>query len=419
MHRFILPVLSALVMGASAWAQDVPTLGADLPGLLQWARTHNPELLSMHAEAQAAGARAAGAGALPDPRLRVELMDLAKGGDQGPTLLPWKVGSTRYTLMQEFPAAGKRALRGAIAEQESQAQVQRARASWQELRARLRTVQAQRWFALASQTQLDGTLALLERMEQLALQRYAQGLAPQAEVLRAQTERSTMQRERLMRVAELRQGDQRLNALLGRDVQAPLLAAQPLAKVVAWTQADLAQLQQRALAVSAQVAGAVTRVHAAELSRDLARKNRSPDFTVGLSPTQMQNSVREWAVMVEFNLPWRDVRQSEEREALAMLEAARQRQESEEQQLRITIANAVTMLERARDTAALNERTLLPQVQWALQAALNGYEQGKVELTMVLELQRQLRQTQQDVLQAQLDAQLAQAELDAWLGDES
>ncbi len=47
----------------------------------------------MRHEALAASERVLPAGALMDPKLKVELQDLTKGGEQGPTLLPSNVGS--------------------------------------------------------------------------------------------------------------------------------------------------------------------------------------------------------------------------------------------------------------------------------------------------------------------------------------
>jgi hypothetical protein len=62
-------------------------------------------------EADAAAQRIGPAGALPDPVLRVELMNINNyGNDASPSLLPWKVGETKYTLMQALPLWGKREL---------------------------------------------------------------------------------------------------------------------------------------------------------------------------------------------------------------------------------------------------------------------------------------------------------------------
>ncbi len=123
-----------LVLGAAgpvaAVAQEAP-LGRDLPGLLAYARAQSPEIRAMREEAEAAAQRVGPAGALPDPVLRVELMNINNyGSDASPSLLPWKVGETKYTLMQAFPLWGKRELkRDAAAADVRQAEA-RSNATW-------------------------------------------------------------------------------------------------------------------------------------------------------------------------------------------------------------------------------------------------------------------------------------------------
>src|SRR3990172_12273149 len=99
------------------YALEEPGLGANLPGLLDYAREHNPEFAAMRYEADAAVQRAQPAGALPDPVFRTELMDITNQGmDKSASLLPSRVGSTRYTLMQSVPWFGKRDLKREAAE---------------------------------------------------------------------------------------------------------------------------------------------------------------------------------------------------------------------------------------------------------------------------------------------------------------
>ncbi|RYF64959.1 MAG: TolC family protein, partial [Comamonadaceae bacterium] len=98
--RRVLALACAFGVAGAAMAQD-GALGSSVQGLLEHARTQNPELASMRLEAEAAAQRVQPAGALPDPVLRVELMNVNNyGNDAGFNLLPGKVGETRYTLMQ-------------------------------------------------------------------------------------------------------------------------------------------------------------------------------------------------------------------------------------------------------------------------------------------------------------------------------
>jgi cobalt-zinc-cadmium efflux system outer membrane protein len=68
----------------------------------------------------------------------------------------------------------------------------------------------------------------------------------------------------------------------------------------------------------------LARVALAQKNRDLTQRNRYPDLTVGLSPSQMGSRITTWGVMVEMNIPLQqEARRSQEREAEAMVAASR------------------------------------------------------------------------------------------------
>jgi cobalt-zinc-cadmium efflux system outer membrane protein len=80
-----------LGLAAPALSQEA-AIGRTVESLLEFARDRNPEYAAMQAEAAAAAERATPAGALPDPKFRMELRDITRFGDQNPTLSPSRVG---------------------------------------------------------------------------------------------------------------------------------------------------------------------------------------------------------------------------------------------------------------------------------------------------------------------------------------
>ena len=92
-------LLAAAALATCAFAahpqESLP--GADVQTLLAIAKERNPDYASMRAEAQAAGERVTPAGAFPDPRFRMELMDITKMGEQNPSLWPGNVGDILHT----------------------------------------------------------------------------------------------------------------------------------------------------------------------------------------------------------------------------------------------------------------------------------------------------------------------------------
>lgn len=394
-------------------------LGEDVQSLLEHARAQNPELALMRAEAEAAAQRVQPAAALPDPVLRVELMNVNNyGNDAGFSLLPSKVGETKYTLMQMLPAWGKRDLRREVANADLQQAKARTDAAWTELAMRIKTAYARYWLAAGNERLTREILDLVARVEQIAQARYAGGLVTQQDAIRAQLEQTTMRSDLIMLESEKRQVRSRLNALLARDAAAPLAEPRALRRLPA-ARLDAAALAQRAGASNPQLLADQARLAAAEKNRELTRRNRYPDFNIGISPTQMGSRITQWGVMVEVNIPLQqDTRHSQEAEAEAMVTAARSRSQNVANQLLGDLGEQLAMLEAARSTEALVTNQSLPQSEMSLRSAIAAYENGKLDFTALLEAQRQIRKTRLDRLKAQAEAQMRLAEIERIVGED-
>lgn len=407
-----------LVLGAPAYAQTDDVLpGASVESLLDLAKSQNPELASMRFEAQAARERVVPAGALMDPKFRVEWMDVTKGGTQAPALWPGDVGSTKYTLMQDLPWFGKRDLKQSMAQQDAQAVEGKALSTWAELAAKVKISHAQRYFFHHTQQLTQELLALTNRLAALAQQRYASGLVMQQDAIRAQVEQTALQTELVALAGEARQADARLNALLARPSNAPL--AEPLSLRPIPVAREPEALMARVRQSNPQLFSEQARLQSAELSRELTHKNRYPDFTLAITPTQVQSGINEWGVMLELNIPLQQgTRRAQEREAQAMLEAAQKRREAVTNQLWSDLSENLSGLDAAQRTEQLTKTSLLPQAELTFQSALASYENGKLDFATLLEAQRQVRQARQSQLKAQLDAQMRLAEIEKLLGEE-
>ncbi len=412
-------LLAASALSMPALAQNGTPPGADVDSLLRLARERNPDYAAVRQEASAASERIEAAGALPDPRLRVELQDLTMSGTQNPTLSPSRVGSTKYTVMQDLPWFGKRDLQREIAVREADGAQGRARAGWAELAARIKNGYAQFYYIDQNLRLSTEILDLLTRLEQVAQARYAGGLAAQTDVIRAQMERSNMQNELIALENDKRTAQSRLNVLLARPANAELAAPQRLRALPPPARLDHDALQERLRNGNPLVFADEARVGAAEKSRDLTYKNRYPDLTLGIVPVQVGSGVRQWEVMLELNIPLQQgSRRSKEREAEALLAAARSRKEATTNQLQSELSETLSALDAARRTAQLSADRLLPQAELTFRSALASYENGKVDFATVLEAQRQIRQARQTNIKAQAEGQARLADLERLLGED-
>jgi outer membrane protein TolC len=405
---------------AAQRAAQEAALGADLQGLLTHARAQSPELRAMQAEAAAAAERVGPAGALPDPVLRVELMNINNyGTDASPSLLPSKVGETKYTLMQSLPLWGKRDLKRDAATADARQADARSDAAWAELAARIKTAYAEHYRSVGSESLTREVIDLMARLEQVAQARYAGGLAVQQDAIRAQLEQTAMRSELIALEGEKRQIRARINALLARDGSAPLADPLQLRPVPPLAPADALGLADRARHSNPLIAVELARLESAQKSRELTQRNRYPDLLVGLAPSQMGSRITTWGVMVEVNIPLQqDARRSQEREGDAMVSAARARSEALTQQLLGELGINLAGLDTARRAEQLVKTQLLPQSELGLKSALSAYENGKADFAMVLDAQRQIRRARQELLKAQVEAQLRLVDIERIVGED-
>ncbi len=415
----ILALLVALAPAASAQEAQGEPPGRTAASLLDYARQNNPEYASMRHEADAAAERVAPAGALPDPRFRLELMDITRMGEQNPTLSPERVGSTKYTLIQELPWYGKRDLKREIAELDADGATGRARGSWSEIAARLKSAYAQLYLLHRNERITRELLDLTVRLERIAQARYAGGLAMQQDVIRAQVEQTAMRGELIMLENEGRMLQARVNMLLARPAGAPLAEPEALRPLPAPARLDFAALEERVRGRNPRLFAEDAAIRSAEKKRELAYKERYPDFMLGVTPVQYGSSVKEWQLMVEFNIPLQQSsRRAMERESESMLSAARARRDATANEVLAELAENLSGIEAARRTEALAATSLLPQAELAFNSALAAYENGKADFTTLVEAQQQIRKARLSRIKAQAEAQVRLAELERLLGED-
>jgi outer membrane protein TolC len=259
----------------------------------------------------------------------------------------------------------------------------------------------------------------MSRLEKIAQVRYASGLAAQQDVIRAQVEQTNMRSELVTLDSEARQVNARLNAMLARP--APAALAEPtLARP--WpsaAQLEFSALEERVRSRNPQLFTEEARIKSAEKGRELAYKNRIPDFTLGIQPTQFQTSLKEWTLMLEVNIPLQqETRRAQERESEAMLAAARSRKEAVANQVLADLSENLAGIEAARRVETLTTTSLLPQAELTFNSALASYEATKVDFATLLEAQRAIRQARQTQIKARFEGQVRLAEIEKLLGEE-
>jgi outer membrane protein TolC len=383
-------------------------LGADLAGMLAYAREHNPELAAARHEATAALQAGESSDTLADPLLRIEPMDVTNGNP-----------STKFTLMQKLPWYGTRDLRHEVADARSEEAEGRVAATWAELATRIKQAYVRYYYTIGSERLTQQTLDLLNGLELIARTRYTNGLGQQQDVIRIQLEQTRLQTELIAVQNAHHHSHVRLNALLSRPGNAALAEPAALRPMPTPAQLDETALRERLDAQNPQLRMAEASLLAADRQRELQYTDRYPDVTLGIAPTRSNGSFSRWDLMLELNIPLQQAaRRAREGEAGARLSAASSRKQSLLEQKRAALSESISALETARRTEQLIATRLLPQAQLSLDATLAAYETGKSGFAMLIQAQQQLLTIRQQRLRAQADMQLALADIENLLGEE-
>jgi outer membrane protein TolC len=365
--------------------QEPQTLS--LQEVFRLARERSPRIRAATEMVEVARAREPGAGLLPDPTLRVGVMNLAL-----PELSATMPASMAPTVqaMQRFPIPGKLSLREEMARQATEMDRAASQEVWWEVRTGAATAFYQIYQVDRQIEVMEETLGFLEDFETVARAMYAAGTGRQADVLRANVDvariEADIERMRAMRIGAA----SRLNSILDRPSETPVPgpALPPLASTVP----DRATLGEWALESRPALSKVRAELARASTRRALAEKEIWPDFTVGLQYGlgRMAGDYRSMGgASVGFSIPlYAGRRQHKVRdEAAAAERAVRAELDQALALLDARIVETLANLDQARTLIRLYREEILPQARATVESSFSSYRVGAVDFTTLVDAQ--------------------------------
>jgi cobalt-zinc-cadmium efflux system outer membrane protein len=400
---------ASLMACAPAFAQsDDGPLGATVDGLLAAGRQLSPDLRAAALDTAAASATASGADALDDPTISDGYQYYKNPGVfSGHTVM----------LSQAFPLWGKRDLRREAALADVDAARGKERAAQDELAEKIKLAYAQ-YYLISRDIAVNREIAgLARRMRAAASVRYGQGGGDQTAVIQAMGEETSAKTEAARLDGEEGAVRARLNALVGRPVDAPL--AEPVqARPMPASEPDFAMLVDRAHAANPDLSASYAEVDAARTRKTLADKAWYPDVTIGAGPlVQTNNRPVGFAATIGFNVPLSWGRESSEQQAAsAQLGATQQRYDAALLDIEGALGESLAKLRAAHATETLLQQEAMPQAHATFRTVLADYGQGKGDLTTAIAAEHQMHDVELTLLQTQLDEQVELAAIERLIG---
>jgi cobalt-zinc-cadmium efflux system outer membrane protein len=383
----------------------------------------NPDLAQIQARAQAMAAIPSQEGALPDPQLSFNAMNLPVDTF---SLEKEDMAQLGFGISQAIPFPGKLALREQAAAFEAEAASQNVT----ELRWRLLSEVKKTWwliFYLDHALQIvDNNYTLLKQFVEIARTKYEVGEGLQQDVLLAQLELSKLLDQRLMLNALRNNAAASLNALLDKpaneivrlpdkvELHLPTLKRENL-------------LYQQAETSRAILEGNRQGINAAQSRLDLAKKGYLPDFTVDASYGARANTPSgiQRSDMLSLNLGINVPIFAAQKQAKAIdqrtseLMQQRYALKDEWNKVRSQITQGYNDYRRSKDQVVLFETGIVPQARQTVASMLAGYQVNKVDFLNLVRSQITLFEYETQYWKAFTEAQQALAQTAQAVGEDA
>ena len=366
--------LATLVSGA-AFAQSLDW--HDSNAVAHAAAAAHPAVRRIEAEARAARERVTQAGALPNPMLMAGIQDLQVDLSHDAMMTMYMVGASQ--------SISRRSRRDAL-RSSAELEVWRIELEAASVRAEAERDALFAWYDIAAADSQLAALAevgkALDSLVDAVRARYEAGSAIQADIIRAQLQRSEIDHQLLTTTGARRAAVARLLPLLGlplaSEVPALHLAHSTESRGIA-NRREIADDHPALAALRTEVERREQEVRIAEL---LGRPGFNVEASYGMRP-QQKDMV---SVVARIELPLRKKTTIEPRvrEAIAARDAATARIEELRRSLLADLGAAYEAHSEATKQIEFHEQTLAPQSKLAFESTRAAYEGGKTTLDAVL-----------------------------------
>lgn len=356
----------------------MPVHGADLTlaEAERLALQAEPGAQAAEARATAHRERAVSAGELPDPQVRMGVMNLPVDTF---SFTQENMTQTQLGVRQAFPSAGSREASSRRFQAQARSQGEQAEARRRQVRLRVREAWLDVRYREASLETLEDDRDLFEDLVEVTRALYAEGRRSQQDLIRAQLELSRLD-DRMLDVRErIRTARADLARWIGRDQAGrPLAAGWP-----EWNELAPEPRLARRLEDHPSLQAMRERVAAADADIERARSQYKPSWALdaGYGFRSGRDNLGDsrddfFSVMVSMDVPlFTGDRQDRDVAAAVSEQAAVEADWRDElREMRREVASGYARWDQLNERIELYERDLIPQAEAQTEAALLAYQ---------------------------------------------
>jgi len=260
---------------------------------------------------------------------------------------------------------------------------------------------------------------LLKQFIEIATKQYEVGMGKQPDIIRAQTELSTLINDEVNLYKEKRDVETMLNTILNRPPYQSFKEIESIYEDI--PQFNYQQLLPIALSYRPELKGMKFNIEMYKSELKASELEFYPDIMVRVMYKNMTDTKNDfWSAMVGVNVPiafWsKDKYSGKVEENQLNIKTAEEQFNSMKNMISYEVQNAIVKLETNRNLYNLNKNTVIPQAEQTLQSTLAAYKTGKTEFLMLIDAYRMLFMAKLDFYMSEMNLMLAKAQLEQAVG---
>jgi outer membrane protein TolC len=376
----LLSTVNCLLFANSAFADELK-----LQPLIDEALNNNHEILMLQARESVSQFRIPQAESLPDPMFMFGYKndgtkDLYTFNKETAADSEWM-----FSVSQMFPYPGKLSLKSAMATRNAESVQASLDAARLRVATRVKELYYELFLTYKSIDLVKDMTALFSKVEEAALARYSSGMAPQQEVLMAQTEKYMLLEKEEMLMQKVQSLEAMINSTLGRDGGIKL--GRPAELSSKEYNYSIEELLKTTYETSPEIKVKDRMIAGAETNVEMAKLEYYPDFTISANYFAKNKYFEDmWGLTATVNIPifYKTKQRQAVLEAEASLSGIKHELDDVKYMLSSNIRDNYSMLKSSERLMDLYKNGLIPKVYQDFDSAIAGYGTGRVEAITVI-----------------------------------
>lgn len=333
---------------------------------------------------------------------------------------------TDYYIQQMFPFPGKLGNMGKSAENNAEMFAQNYKELERYIIEQLKSDYYELYFVQKKIDLNKENQKLLNQLTGITAKQYEVGTGRQTDMLRAQTELSTLINDGVNLEKEKRNVETMLNTILNRppDRTFPeIISVDDSISGLSDNQSSLNynKLSELAFNNRAELKAMQYNIKMNEAELAESKLEYYPDIMVQLMYKNMSGTTKDfWSTMVGVNIPlafWsKDKYTGKVQENEINISSAQEQFNTAKNMISSEVQSALVKIESNKNLIELYRNTVIPQSQQTLQSTLAEYQTGKTEFLMVIDAYKMVLMVHQDYYMAQMEYMQGQAQLEKAVG---